>query len=153
MLPPIYYTGAGIYVTSGTGIYATSEYHKILPNNSLITTQGQNRVHRFQCLSGSARANVGRLISPLGDDITFSRSDPFSVRQGGSQDPGTLRVRIVRQPRREETGIYTYRTPDENGNIVEFYFGIYQTIQSGIVSAVVSNSYSIPTVLASIFIP
>ncbi len=131
--------GAGIYVQSG---------NVVLSNNSVVTTFGRGSIPTFRCLSGSARANVGNLISPLGDDITFSRSDPFTVRHGGSNDPGTLLVRSVRSLRREESGIYTYRTPDEKGNIVEFYVGLYHSNQSGIiantiiVTKIVASSYN-----------
>ena len=115
-------TGAGIYVQSG---------NRVLPNNSVITTLARDTIPSFRCVSGSTRARVGRLIGPQGSDITFSSSDPFFVRQGTSYNPGTLSVRSVRSLRREETGIYTYRTPDENGNIVEFNFGLYHSNQSG----------------------
>ena len=111
--------GAGIYVQSG---------NRVLPNNSVITTLARGTIPSFRCLSGSTRARVGRLIGPQGSDITFSSPDPFFVRQGTS---GTLSVRSVRSLRREETGIYTYRTPDENGNIVQFNIGLYHSNQSG----------------------
>ncbi len=104
---------------------------KALPNNSLITTLVRDRVPSFRCLSGSARVNVGHLIGPRGRDITLSTSDPFFARWGGSYNPGTLSVRSVRSLRREESGIYTYRTPDERGNFIEFYFGLYHSNQSG----------------------
>ena len=97
----------------------------MLSKNSLITTVGRNFVPLFRCLSGSSTPNIGNLIGPHGADITFSTSDPFFIRRGGSYDPGTLRIQSVRALEPEDSGIYTYRTPDENGDIVEFHFGIY----------------------------
>ena len=79
----------------------------------------------FRCLSGSSSPNVGNLIGPHGTDITFATSDPFLVIRGGSNDPGTLLVRKIRRLVSEDSGIYTYRSPDENGDIVEFHFGVY----------------------------
>ena len=106
--------------------------NKVLPNNSLITTNGiGNNIPTFRCLSGSSVASVGNLIGPLGNDITLSLTDPFLVRRGGPYDPGTLLVRGVRPLQRNYTGIYTYRTPDEDGDIVDFHFGLYFANYSG----------------------
>ena len=96
-----------------------------LPNNGLITTSVRNTIPSFRCLSGSSRPNVGNLIGPDGTDTTFSTSDPFFISRGGSYDPGTLLVRSVRALEPEDSGIYTYQTPDENGDTVEFHFGVY----------------------------
>ena len=107
---------------SGAGIYSSGA----LPNNSLITTiPPRNITPSFRCLSGSSAPSVGKLIGPLGNDITLNPSDPFFVSRGGSYDPGTMLVRGLQPLQWEDTGIYTYRTPDENGNIVDFHFGIY----------------------------
>ena len=108
--------GAGIYVQSSDGA---------LPNNSFITTLARDTIPLFRCLSGSSTPYVGQLIDNYGRDITNSDSDPFSVTLGGPSDPGSLLVRSLRPLRHNENGIYTYRTPDERGNIIDFHFGLY----------------------------
>ena len=114
---------------SGAGIFVEGGVNRVLANNSLITT---NRiVPTFRCLSGSSVSSVGNLIGPLGNDITLSPSDPFLVSRGSSYDPGTLLVRSVRPL--QMSGIYTYRTPDEDGEIVDFHFGLYLSNSSGTV--------------------
>ena len=110
--------GAGVVVQPGD---------KVLPNNSVIT----NLIPRFHCLSGSPRKNVGQLIGPLGTDITFKKSDPFTVRRGRRSDPGTLLVfSSSNAMETDDNGIYTYHTPDENGDTVDFHFGIYDSTHS-----------------------
>ena len=111
------YVGAGIYVETGSD--------RVLSNNSLIAAPANGKISTFRCLSGSSMPSTGILIGPQGNDITLSPSDPFLVSRGSSYDPGTLLVRSVRPLQREYTGIYTYRTPDENGDIVDFHFGVY----------------------------
>ena len=111
-------TGAGIHVGN-----------KILPNNSLITTVGHHTIPIFHCLSGSLQPNVGMIIGPQGRRII---SDPFSVIQRGSYDPGSLFILGGRSLEREDTGIYTYVTPDESGNQIKFFFGIYHSNHSGL---------------------
>ena len=96
----------------------------VLPNNSLISST-ELKMSSFRCLSGSSQSHVGRLIGPLGNDITFSTSDPFLISQGGTHDPGTLYVRSLREFKTTDSGIYTYRTPDENENIVDVNVGLY----------------------------
>ena len=104
----------------------------VLPNNSLITTQTpSDTISNFRCLSGSSSRSVGNVIGPLGNDITFSHTDPFLVSRGSSYDPGTLLVRNIRPLQWADTGIYTYRTPDENGNIIDFHYGLYFSSYSG----------------------
>ena len=122
-LSSFFVTGAGIYVESTD---------TVLPNNGLIsTTKLHKNMPSFRCLSGSSQSRVGRLIDPLGNDITFSTSDPFFISQGGTHDPGTLYIRSLREFEPADNGIYTYRTPDENGNIVDFNVGLYHyTISS-----------------------
>ena len=110
-------TGAGIfYNIRGSG--------RVLSKNGIIDITTLV-VPFFRCLSGSSTPNVGSLIGPHGTDITFATSDPFLVIRGGSNDPGTLLVRMIRRLVSEDSGIYTYRSPDENGDIVEFHFGVY----------------------------
>ncbi len=50
-----------------------------------------------------------------------------SHNRGTSHDPGTLYVRSLRRLKPEESGIYTYRTPNEAGNIIDFNVGLYST--------------------------
>lgn len=69
----------------------------------------------------------------MGNDITNSNSGPLLVSRGASHDPGTLTVRGIRPLKWEDTGIYTYRTPDENGNIIDFHFGVYFSAYAGII--------------------
>ena len=114
--------GAGVVVQPGD---------RVLPNNSLITTSSHNLIPRFHCLSGSLRSNVGNLIGPLGTDITLMSSDPFNVRHGRGTDPGTLLVfSSSNAMETDDNGIYTYHTPDENGDTVDFHFGIYDSTHS-----------------------
>ena len=109
------FPGAGVFVETVS---------EALPNNSLIMTVSstQHVVPDLRCLSGSSKPGVGRIIGPAGNNITF---DPFLVTQGRSVDPGTLLVRTLQQLDLNNTGIYTYRTPDENANTIDFNFGIY----------------------------
>ena len=112
--------GAGVVVQPGD---------RVLPNNSLITTSSNNVIPQFQCLSGSLRTSVGKLIGPLGTDITFKNSDPFNVRRRGA---GTLLVfSSSNAMETDDNGIYTFRTPDENGDTVDFHFGMYTLQYAG----------------------
>ena len=107
---------------------------RVLPNNSLITTSLNELVPQFNCLSGSLRANVGKLIGPLGTEITRKPNDPFTVIHGSRTDPGTLLVfSSSNAMETNDNGIYTYHTPDENGDTVDFHFGIYSSLYTGIV--------------------
>ena len=108
--------GAGVVVQPGD---------KILPNNSVISTLSNNFIPRFYCLSGSSQSDVGTLIGPLGTDITRITSDPFTILRGRRADPGTMIVYSSKALEITDNGIYTYRTPDGNGNIVDFHFGIF----------------------------
>ena len=126
LLHTIGHIGAGIFIPSGS---------RVLSNNSLITTiyPVLHFIPNFHCLSGSAQPNVGNLIGPLGTDITLSTSDPIDVIHGGSHDPGSMTVQNVRSLWPNDTGIYTYHTPDQNGEMVDFHFGIYYTSSSGMI--------------------
>ena len=116
-LSSFFVTGAGIYVESTD---------TVLSNNSLISNAKFNKnIPSFRCLSGSSQPRVGRLIDPLKNDVTFSTSDPFFISRGGQHDPGTLYVRSLREFEPTDSGVYTYRTPDENGYIVDFNVGLY----------------------------
>ena len=113
-----------------------SPRNEVLPNNSLIIVSGLlHRIPSFRALSGSNRSNVGQLINPLGNDITHSRLDPFIVSLGNSYDPGSMYVRCLKDIAREDIGIYTYRTPDEEGNIIDVNFGIYSASASSNVTS------------------
>ena len=119
-----FFTGAGIFVPSGS---------RVLSNNSLITTLSVLKfIPSFHCLSGSAQPNVGNLIGPLGNDITLSTTGPLTVARGGLSDPGTLSVHSASPLGLHDIGIYTYRTPDENGDVIDFHFGLYYSSNSGI---------------------
>ena len=110
-------TGAGIYIESTD---------TVLSNNSLISTSELHQnIPSFRCLSGSSQSHVGRLIDPLGNDITFSTSDPFFISRGGKHNPGTLYIRSLREFEPTDSGIYIYRTPDENENFVDVNVGLY----------------------------
>ena len=113
-----------------------SSRNEVLPNNSLIIVSGLlHRIPSFRALSGSNRSNVGQLINPLSNDITRSRLDPFIVSLGNSYDPGSMYVRCLKDIAREDIGIYTYHTPDEEGNIINVNFGIYSVSASSIVTS------------------
>ena len=114
--------GAGVVVEPGD---------RVLPNNSLITTLSNNLIPRFRCLSGSSQSNVGMLIGPLGTDITQITTDPFIIIHGQRNDPGTMVVFGSKPLETADAGIYTYRTPDENGKTIDFHFGIYTSLLAG----------------------
>ena len=76
---------------------------------------------------------MGNLIGPLGNDVTLSTTGPLNVVHGGLSDPGTLSVHSVRPLGLDDIGIYTYRTPDENGDVIDFHFGLYYSSNSGMV--------------------
>ncbi len=116
----------------GAGIFLEAPRSKVLPNNSLIVESGgyYARIPQFRGLSASNRSNVGQLIDPQGRDITSSYTDPFIVTLGSSFEPGTMRVRCYRSLQRNEVGIYTYRTPEENGRIIDVNFGLYTSNSS-----------------------
>ena len=115
--------GAGIYVSAG---------QRALPNNSLIVAGADNRISEFRCLSGSKSLDVGQLISPAGEDITFLGSDSFLVRKGGRFDPGLLHVRRVVPLRTDEQGVYTCRIPDEMGRTLDVNVALYLKDSAGI---------------------
>ncbi len=104
-----------------------------IPNNSIILAKQRTlKIPNFRGLSGSRSSHVGQLIDPRGIDITTSNLDPFIVSLGRSFDPGTMYVRGFRSLRDTETGIYTYRTPDEKGKMVDINIGIYTSLSSKI---------------------
>ena len=115
------HAGAGIYVVD------SNNGGQVLSNNSVIITNPSNYIPEFRCLSGSTTPNVGNLVDPLGNDITDSFSDSLFITRGGLYDPGSLHVRMIPQRplQKADAGVYTYRTPDESGNMVDFNFGIY----------------------------
>ena len=104
---------------------------KALPNNSLIVARVDDRISEFRCLSGSSSENVGQLINPNNDDITFFESDHFLVHKGGRYDPGLVHVRQVVPMGKEEQGIYTCRIPDERGVTVDVNVGLYLQDEAG----------------------
>ncbi len=107
-----------------------SPVNSAVPNNSIILATKSGRIPSFRGLSGSRTSHVGQLIDPRGIDITTSNLDPFIVSLGRSLDPGTMYVRGFRYLRDTETGIYTYRTPDETGKMVDINIGIYTSLSS-----------------------
>ncbi len=113
-------------------MFVESPRNEGLPNNSLIVESGgyYARIPQFRGLSASNRSSVGQLIDPQGRDITSSNTDPFIVTLGSSFEPGTMRVRCYRSLQRNEVGIYTYRTPDENGRTIDVNFGLYTSALS-----------------------
>ena len=114
--------GAGIYVTSG---------QKALPDNGLIIADANNRISEFRCLSGSSSSEVGQLLNPAGEDITFIDSDVFLVRRGGIYDPGLIHIHRIVPLSDEEQGVYTCRIPDERGTAVDVNVGLYLNKSAG----------------------
>ena len=104
---------------------------KALPNNSLIVAGVDDRISEFRCLSGSSSENVGQLINPNSDDITFLDSDHFLVRKGGRYDPGLVHILRVAPVGKEEQGVYTCRIPDERGVTVDVNVGLYLQDEAG----------------------
>ena len=120
-----------LLLPQGGGIYVESPISEVLPNNSLIVVLSFfARSLSFRGLSGSNKSRVGQLIGPLGNDITHSYSHPFIVSLGSRYDPGSMYVRCLRALRLGEVGIYTYRTPDEDGNDIDVNLGIYSSYTS-----------------------
>ena len=117
-------------VCAGAGVVVQPD-DRVLPNNSLIETLSNNVIPRFQCLSGSSQSNVGTLIGPLGTDITQITTDPFTILPENRNDPGTMVVISSKALDTADVGIYTYRTPDENGKTIDFHFGIYTSLLAG----------------------
>lgn len=107
-------------ISLGAGICYLSSDHPILPNNGLILVNGQ--VNEFHCISGSTISNVGHLFDINEVNITTSNSDPFFTFH---HTPGTLLVKSLRWLHSNEQGIYTCRTPDETGSIVDVNVGLY----------------------------
>ena len=127
---------SSLVVCAGTGV-VVQPGDKVLAKNSLIRTLFNNRIPHFHCLSGSSQSNIGKLIGPLGTDITLMSSDPFNVRRGRGTDPGTLRVIGAMTLDSTDVGIYTYRTPNENAStaVEDFHFGIYTLQYAGIMGS------------------
>ena len=118
-----------LVVCAGAGV-VLQQGNRVLPNNSVISTLSNNFIPRFYCLSGSSQSDVGTLIGPLGTDITRITTDPFTILRGRRADPGTMIVYSSKALEVTDNGIYTYRTPDGNGNIVDFHFGIFFSLYS-----------------------
>ena len=143
--PPSSYTSESACAPpAGAGVFVET-VSEALPNNSLITTVSstQHLTPNIRCLSGSSKARVGRIIGPLGNDITFLTSDPFLIARGTSADPGTMFMRTQLQLDLNNTGIYTYRTPDENADTIDFNFGIYLHDYAGKSITILLHKFSI----------
>lgn len=99
----------------------------IIANNSIILTDNFGRVPQLECISGSKMPDVGRWLTPSGQDTTLSANDPFDVTVGGQDDPGYLDVAL--SPGLiltfRDQGVYTCHIPDETGMNVSVFVGIY----------------------------
>jgi len=99
----------------------------VLQNNTFITTDSSGTIGVLRCISGSLQPNVGRWISPSGQDITTSIIDPFEVQAGDQNSPGSL---IIRQASGHSIttsfqGVYTCIIPNERGVEKYLHIGIY----------------------------
>jgi len=100
----------------------------LLENNTFITTDASGVVGDIHCASASTVANVGQWIAPNEADLTKSATDPFDIRIGDQQDPGSLIIqqRLGHIVTRSFQGIYTCIIPDEDGVLQYLRLGIYQ---------------------------
>ena len=82
---------------------------------------------RLQCISGSNSPNIGQWIAPLGQDATYSTSDPFDVVLGSMNDPGYMDITLHSGQfiTFSDQGIYTCLIPDEAGVTHPVLVGIY----------------------------
>ena len=113
----------GVYLSpSGIGIYIFNS-DRVLPNNSIITADNQLTIPKFICFSGSNSTNVGQLKDVDRYDITERKEDPIITDRSGH---GSLEVQGSGNFTSGYEGMYSCQMPDEDGDIVEFSFGIYQ---------------------------
>ena len=98
-----------------------------LQNNTFITTDSSGMIGVLQCISGSLQPNVGRWISPSGQDITTSIIDPFEVQVGDQSSPGSLNIRQAsgHSITTSFQGVYTCIIPNERGMEEYLHIGIY----------------------------
>ena len=90
----------------------------VVSNNSLIvaTNGGLDTIY---CISGSTQTEVGRWTAPNGEDLNEPGGHPFTVVQGGTNNPGVLEISLSPQGRfssSEWLGVYSCVIPD-NDNI------------------------------------
>jgi len=98
-----------------------------LQNNTFITTDSSGMIGVLQCISGSLQPNVGRWISPSGQDITTSIIHPFEVQAGDQNSPGSLTIRQAsgHSITTSFQGVYTCIIPNERGVEKYLHIGIY----------------------------
>ena len=116
-----------MYIHIGVQVYLFDDTPGTIPNNSIILTNNFGQIPHFQCISGSLLPNIGQWISPSGQDITLSTSDPFDIVTGGQNDPGYLDITLHSGQilSIHDQGVYTCRIPDETGTTTSVYVGIY----------------------------
>ena len=112
----------------GVSFYSFNpENSGLFPNNGIIVTDNFGQTDRIQCISGSQTPDVGRWITPDGQDVTRSSNDQFEITVGGVNDPGYLDITLAtgRSLTHSDQGVYTCLIPDETGTTCELHVGLY----------------------------
>lgn len=105
----------------------------MLQNNSVVRASTTGRVGQLQCISGSQLANVGRWISPNGNNLSELMNDSFITTIGGSSDPGYIAIELQSglSLTAAEEGVYSCVIPDQDGIQQYLHVGIYLSGFSG----------------------
>ena len=117
------------YTYTGVALYylAPISNGRLAANNSLIRSGNIRGFGALLCLSGSRMADVGRWITPQGQDSTYNMTDIFDVSVGGMDNPGNINISLEagRSIGSSHQGVYACIIPDEGGVEHTLYIGIY----------------------------
>ena len=107
-----------------------------LRNTSALRASADGDIGTIHCHSSTTNSNVGRWISPQGQDITRNSTDPFSVRFYNG--PGYLSYNVFKlqnpftQPFNSTyEGVYSCVIPDDLGIMQILHIGIYSNEYTG----------------------
>ena len=116
-----------VYAHLGAGLWWSSS---LLYNLSAFQASTDGDIRVIYCHSSSTNSNVGRWISPQGQDITTNFLDPFSIQF--SSGPGyysyntfQLLDRSVQPFTSAYDGVYSCIVPDDQGVMQTLHIGIY----------------------------
>ena len=116
----------GSFIT-GVVIYHSS--NGLLSNNSVVMASNGFLHGSFFCVSGRAKAGIGRWIAPNGDDFTHSERYAFEATVGGESNPGVVEISLSssdsRFPAGHWDGVYSCVMSDETGAEQIIHLGIY----------------------------
>ena len=117
------------YMYTGVALYYLGPISngRLAANNSLIRSGNVRGFGALLCLSGSRTADVGRWITPQGQDSTYNMTDIFDVSVGGMDNPGNINISLEagRSIGSSHQGVYACIIPDEGGVEHTLYIGIY----------------------------